>query len=235
MQRAGRRRSGKPVLAVVGYTNAGKSSLLQALTRKDTGVEDRYRYFACCSPISMLLCIQGTGLHLTLHRAFVTLAFVYMFARNAVSKITSRKSHVCARALCQVCSTLPNSFAFQHCPWTQCQQNNTLSAVSLASQSTYYCLWLSPASIPDVYACRLFATLDPALRRVHLPSGREAILSDTVGFISDLPHQLVNAFKVRKLCPQTSMVPTNGKLCSQSVTCATTCGTNVFCMVVAAF
>ena len=44
--------------------------------------------------------------------------------------------------------------------------------------------------------CRLFATLDPALRRVHLPSGREAILSDTVGFISDLPHQLVNAFKV---------------------------------------
>ncbi|KAL3161798.1 hypothetical protein ABBQ38_008890 [Trebouxia sp. C0009 RCD-2024] len=82
VQRAGRRRSGKPVLAVVGYTNAGKSSLLQALTRKDSGVEDR-----------------------------------------------------------------------------------------------------------------LFATLDPALRRVHLPSGREAILSDTVGFISDLPHQLVNAFK----------------------------------------
>ncbi|KAL0050946.1 hypothetical protein WJX82_010817 [Trebouxia sp. C0006] len=82
VQRAGRRRSGKPVLAVVGYTNAGKSSLLQALTHTDTGVEDR-----------------------------------------------------------------------------------------------------------------LFATLDPTLRRVHLPSGREAILSDTVGFISDLPHQLVNAFK----------------------------------------
>ena len=48
--------------------------------------------------------------------------------------------------------------------------------------------------------CRLFATLDPALRRVHLPSGREAILSDTVGFISDLPHQLVNAFKVTFFC-----------------------------------
>ena len=42
VQRAGRRRSGKPVLAVVGYTNAGKSSLLQALSKKDTGVEDRY-------------------------------------------------------------------------------------------------------------------------------------------------------------------------------------------------
>ena len=54
---------------------------------------------------------------------------------------------------------------------------------------------------------RLFATLDPTLRRVHLPSGQEAILSDTVGFISDLPHQLVNAFKVGLLscmCLQTS-------------------------------
>lgn len=50
-----------------------------------------------------------------------------------------------------------------------------------------------------MFTRRLFATLDPALRRVHLPSGREAILSDTVGFISDLPHQLVNAFKVSLL------------------------------------
>lgn len=56
-----------------------------------------------------------------------------------------------------------------------------------------------PYAIVHVFACRLFATLDPALRRVHLPSGREAILSDTVGFISDLPHQLVNAFKVSLL------------------------------------
>jgi GTP-binding protein HflX len=40
----------------------------------------------------------------------------------------------------------------------------------------------------------LFATLDPTLRRLKLPSGRTAILSDTVGFISDLPHQLVAAF-----------------------------------------
>ncbi|KAL4437274.1 hypothetical protein ABPG75_004413 [Micractinium tetrahymenae] len=43
---------------------------------------------------------------------------------------------------------------------------------------------------------RLFATLDPTLRRVQLPgAGRDVILSDTVGFISDLPHQLVEAFK----------------------------------------
>ncbi|XP_072992536.1 GTP-binding protein At3g49725, chloroplastic isoform X2 [Typha latifolia] len=41
---------------------------------------------------------------------------------------------------------------------------------------------------------RLFATVDPRLRSVVLPSGRKAILSDTVGFISDLPIQLVEAF-----------------------------------------
>lgn len=40
----------------------------------------------------------------------------------------------------------------------------------------------------------LFATLDPTMRRIKLPSGRLAILSDTVGFISSLPHQLVSAF-----------------------------------------
>lgn len=42
---------------------------------------------------------------------------------------------------------------------------------------------------------QLFATLDPTLRAVVLPSGRRCILSDTVGFISDLPTQLVAAFK----------------------------------------
>ncbi|CAN6303698.1 unnamed protein product [Urochloa humidicola] len=41
---------------------------------------------------------------------------------------------------------------------------------------------------------RLFATVDPRLRSVILPSGRKALLSDTVGFISDLPIQLVEAF-----------------------------------------
>jgi GTPase len=41
----------------------------------------------------------------------------------------------------------------------------------------------------------LFATLDPTMRRVDLPSGRPAILSDTVGFISDLPTHLVAAFR----------------------------------------
>ncbi len=41
----------------------------------------------------------------------------------------------------------------------------------------------------------LFATLDPTLRRVRLPHGEEVILSDTVGFISDLPTMLVAAFR----------------------------------------
>jgi len=41
----------------------------------------------------------------------------------------------------------------------------------------------------------LFATLDPTMRRLGLPSGKQAILSDTVGFISDLPTHLVAAFR----------------------------------------
>ncbi|MEP3297268.1 MAG: GTPase HflX [Pseudoruegeria sp.] len=41
----------------------------------------------------------------------------------------------------------------------------------------------------------LFATLDPTMRSVELPSGKEIIMSDTVGFISDLPTQLVAAFR----------------------------------------
>ncbi|GAH12878.1 unnamed protein product, partial [marine sediment metagenome] len=40
----------------------------------------------------------------------------------------------------------------------------------------------------------LFATLDPTMRKLTLPHGRDVILSDTVGFISDLPTELVAAF-----------------------------------------
>ena len=42
---------------------------------------------------------------------------------------------------------------------------------------------------------RLFATLDPRTRRLHLPGGEAVLLSDTVGFIKKLPHGLVEAFK----------------------------------------
>ncbi|HCP80506.1 MAG TPA: GTPase HflX, partial [Octadecabacter sp.] len=41
----------------------------------------------------------------------------------------------------------------------------------------------------------LFATLDPTMRRVELPSGDDVIMSDTVGFISELPTQLVASFR----------------------------------------
>jgi GTP-binding protein HflX len=52
---------------------------------------------------------------------------------------------------------------------------------------------LTGAAVPA--ADRLFATLDPTMRAVRLPSGRTAILSDTVGFISDLPTDLIAAFR----------------------------------------
>jgi GTP-binding protein HflX len=42
---------------------------------------------------------------------------------------------------------------------------------------------------------QLFATLDPTMRGLRLPSGRRAILSDTVGFISELPTELIAAFR----------------------------------------
>lgn len=41
----------------------------------------------------------------------------------------------------------------------------------------------------------LFATLDPTTRRIDLPDGRELLLTDTVGFVRNLPHRLVEAFK----------------------------------------
>ncbi|HSM38357.1 MAG TPA: GTPase HflX [Candidatus Limnocylindrales bacterium] len=48
----------------------------------------------------------------------------------------------------------------------------------------------------DVYAAdMLFATLDPTSRAVTLPSGQRVVVSDTVGFINKLPHDLVDAFR----------------------------------------
>jgi GTP-binding protein HflX len=42
---------------------------------------------------------------------------------------------------------------------------------------------------------QLFATLDPTVRRLDLPEGEHVVLADTVGFVRDLPHELVAAFK----------------------------------------
>ena len=42
---------------------------------------------------------------------------------------------------------------------------------------------------------KLFATLDPTMRRINVPGAGEVVLTDTVGFVSSLPHSLVEAFK----------------------------------------
>ncbi len=48
----------------------------------------------------------------------------------------------------------------------------------------------------EVYAAdQLFATLDPTTRRLEIPGGRELLLTDTVGFLTELPSQLVDAFQ----------------------------------------
>jgi GTP-binding protein HflX len=48
----------------------------------------------------------------------------------------------------------------------------------------------------DVYVeNQLFATLDPTSRNLELPSGKEVVLTDTVGFIQNLPHDLIAAFR----------------------------------------
>ena len=61
-----------------------------------------------------------------------------------------------------------------------------------AGKSTLFNL-LTQAGV--LVADKLFATLDPTLRRVMLPDGKAVVLADTVGFIRDLPHELVAAFR----------------------------------------
>jgi GTP-binding protein HflX len=51
------------------------------------------------------------------------------------------------------------------------------------------------AKAGTLVADALFATLDPLMRRLELPGGLEVLLIDTVGFVADLPHELVEAFK----------------------------------------
>lgn len=56
--------------------------------------------------------------------------------------------------------------------------------------------WFNRLSAADVHAAdQLFATLDPTIRARRLPTGERIALSDTVGFISDLPTSLVEAFR----------------------------------------
>lgn len=77
------------------------------------------------------------------------------------------------------------------------QVRNKIPVVALvgytnAGKSTLFnCLTHENVLVKDM----LFATLDTVRRKVKTPAGREIILADTVGFISDLPHQLVSAFR----------------------------------------
>lgn len=74
------------------------------------------------------------------------------------------------------------------------QEVPTVSLVGYtnAGKSTLFNL-LTRAGV--LVADQLFATLDPTLRRVTLPDGTGVVLADTVGFIRDLPHELVAAFR----------------------------------------
>ena len=55
---------------------------------------------------------------------------------------------------------------------------------------------LNALAAADLYAADMpFATLDPTSRQVSLPNGRQVVVTDTVGFINKLPHDLVDAFR----------------------------------------
>ena len=85
----------------------------------------------------------------------------------------------------------------QHDLGRKSRVKNQLPMISLAGytnagKSTLFNL-LTKA---QVYADdKLFATLDSTIRRVMLPASGEAVIADTVGFIQDLPHELIKAFK----------------------------------------
>ena len=77
------------------------------------------------------------------------------------------------------------------------RQKSEIKTVSLvgytnAGKSTLF----NALTSEKIYAAnKLFATLDPTLRKLEIPQLGEIILADTVGFIQNLPHQLVEAFK----------------------------------------
>jgi GTP-binding protein HflX len=80
---------------------------------------------------------------------------------------------------------------------TKARRKSQLPVVSLvgytnAGKSTMFNL-LTDAGV--LVEDRLFATLDSTIRRVDLPDGSPILMSDTVGFVRNLPHQLVEAFR----------------------------------------
>ena len=71
-------------------------------------------------------------------------------------------------------------------------QTVTLVGYTNAGKSTLFnALAAAGVTVED----KLFATLDPTLRRINVPGAAQVVLADTVGFISHLPHTLIDAFK----------------------------------------
>jgi GTP-binding protein HflX len=79
----------------------------------------------------------------------------------------------------------------------QSRKKNAIPAVAIAGYTnagkSSLLNWLTGAGV--LVEDALFATLDPTVRKVQLPSGREITVTDTVGFVRHLPHQLVEAFR----------------------------------------
>lgn len=76
------------------------------------------------------------------------------------------------------------------------EKENTVSAALVGYTNAGKSTILNYLTGADVFAKdMLFATLDPTVRKLNLPDGRNAVLTDTVGFIRKLPHHLIEAFK----------------------------------------
>ena len=76
------------------------------------------------------------------------------------------------------------------------EANNVFQACVVGYTNAGKSTLLNSLADADIYAMdQLFATLDPTTRKVMLESGKEVLVTDTVGFIKKLPHELVEAFK----------------------------------------